>query len=215
MLRYLNEGDIRYAELRRDAEDFIAKYPHRDLWHKPDALMKWFSIIRSYETLVTETGKKVIDLGSGEAPVCHYISDFGNEVVGVDIQDVNHLVKQSLVKMVLKDAWLYMDEQEDESVDVFIDSCAVTHFSDYTSGDPNGQWVKTFAGAYRTLKPGGYFIISSDVNPSEEYGEYISPQKIIEYALASGLKLQSEPDYSGPWIPPQAPYAVYHFVFVK
>lgn len=214
--RYLTIEDFYYAEQRRDAENLIEKYPHRDLWYKNDAIMKWFSIIKTFEHLINVNDKKVVDLGSGEAPVCHYIADLGNDVVGVDIGHVDHLVKQSLVKMVLKDAWVYLEEQEDQSVDVFLDSCAVTHFCDHGKAYKN-QWQICFKEVYRVLKSGGYFIISTDVNPNESVGEFISPQRIIQYAVESGLCLLGDSNFSEEslYIPQNYDYPVSHLVFKK
>lgn len=220
--RYLTHEDFEYAQTRRDEQDFVSKYPHRDLWTKPDAIMKWFSIIRTFETLIPENGKKVVDLGSGEAPVCHFISNLGNTVTAVDIKDINHLVKQSIVKMVLKNAWYFLDEQEDESVDVFLDSCAVTHFE--TDKKFSDHWDNAFEKVYRCLKPGGYFIISSDVYPKNSektylnhMGEFWDPQDIITAAIKSGLKVVGDVDFNDtdPYVPDRAPYPVSHLVFVK
>lgn len=214
--RYLTIEDFNYAEQRRDSENLADRYPHRDLWYKTDAVMKWLSIIRTFELIVSKNNKKVVDLGSGEAPICHYIADLGNEVVGVDIGSVDHLVKQSLVKMILKDAWVFLEEQKDESVDVFLDSCAVTHFGSHGKSYSN-QWESCFERVYRVLKTGGYFIISTDVEPKSEVGEFISPQKIISYAENYGLSLVGNSDFTdqNPYIPEGYPYPVAHIVFKK
>jgi hypothetical protein len=34
--RYLTEEDLQYSIQRRDAENFVENFPHRDLWYKYD-----------------------------------------------------------------------------------------------------------------------------------------------------------------------------------
>ena len=83
--------------------EYEENFPHRDLWAKPDAMLKWISILRVVRSL---EGKnlKVIDLGAGPASLPHIISStLGHDVTAIDIADIDHLVKQSLVKMVLGD----------------------------------------------------------------------------------------------------------------
>lgn len=218
--KYLAEEDLAYCIKRRDADNFPEKYPHRDLWYKDDALMKWVSIIRSFEHLVSENGKKVVDLGTGDCPVPHYLADLGNEVIGVDIGDnygfFNPLIKQSLVKMVLQDAWIFLEEQDSESVDIFIDSCAVTHFGSHGKAYSN-QWQACFERVNRVLKKGGYFIVSTDVNPNSTTGEYISPETIVEHAKNSQLSLVGESDFetNKTYVPNRNDHSVAHFVFQK
>jgi SAM-dependent methyltransferase len=214
--RYLTEEDLQYSIQRRDAENFVENFPHRDLWYKDDAIMKWFSIIRTFESLVKTNTKKVVDLGSGESPVSHYLASLGNDVTGVDIGHINHLVKQSLVKMVLNDAWIFLEEQKSKSIDVFLDSCAVTHFCDHGKAYKN-QWQTCFNEVYRVLKSGGYFIISTDVNPDSDIGEFISPEKIIEYAIENGLTLWGEFNFltESLYVPQNYDWPISHLVFKK
>ena len=101
-------------------------------------------------------GMKVVDLGTGEGPLPHIIGDQGYDVTGVDNMRVDHPFKTSLVQMVLRDAIEFLYEIEDESVDVFTDSCSVTHFD--FGGGQNPGWKSVFSGVYQKLKPGGYFL---------------------------------------------------------
>ena len=132
----------------------------------------------------------VVDLGAGPASLPHIISSLGHDVTAIDIADIDHLVQQSLVKMVLGDVLYELKEIPDESVDVFIDSCAVTHF------DPKGYyenkgWREVAYGVSRALKSGGRFILSSDVDLYATGGEFITPQRIIEIMKENGLELTS------------------------
>ena len=104
--------------------------------------------------------------------------------------------------MVTKDAIEFVREYEDNSVDIFMDGCAVTHFND--SGDeetPNRGWRSIFEAVKRVMKPGGYFICFSDIECAITtsipcIGEFILPEDIVRMAEESGLTLTSEYNYS-------------------
>ena len=133
---------------------------------------------------------KVVDLGAGPASLPHIISSLGHDVTAIDIADIDHLVNQSLVKMVLGDVLYELKEIPDESIDVFIDSCAVTHF-DPKGYSENKGWREVAYGVSRALKSGGRFILSSDVDLSATGGEFITPQRIIDIMKENGLELTS------------------------
>ena len=133
---------------------------------------------------------KVVDLGAGPASLPHIISSLGHDVTAIDIADIDHLVNQSLVKMVLGDVLYELKEIPDESIDVFIDSCAVTHF-DPSGYSENKGWREVAYGVSRALKSGGRFILSSDVDLSATGGEFITPQRIIDIMKENGLELTS------------------------
>ena len=168
-------------------ENYRTKFPHRDLWYNhDDAILKWISILREFKSIGGEN-LKAVDLGAGPASLPHIISSLGHDVTAIDIADIDHLVNQSLVKMVLGDVLYELKEIPDESVDVFIDSCAVTHFA--PSG--NSGWKQVAEGVSRALKSGGSFILSSDVDLNATDGEFITPQRIIDIMKDSGLELTS------------------------
>ena len=186
--RLLTTEDLHEFYEEVDKEDYRTKFPHRDLWYDhDDAILKWISILREFKS-IGRNNLKVVDLGAGPASLPHIISSLGHDVTAIDIADIDHLVQQSLVKMVLGDVLYELKEIPDESVDVFIDSCAVTHF------DPKGYyenkgWREVAYGGSRALKSGGRFILSSDVDLYATGGEFITPQRIIEIMKENGLDL--------------------------
>ena len=188
--RLLTTEDLHEFYEEVDKEDYRTKFPHRDLWYDhDDAILKWISILREFKS-IGRNNLKVVDLGAGPASLPHIISSLGHDVTAIDIADIDHLVQQSLVKMVLGDVLYELKEIPDESVDVFIDSCAVTHF------DPKGYyenkgWREVAYGVSRALKSGGRFILSSDVDLYATGGEFITPQRIIEIMKENGLDLTS------------------------
>ena len=188
--RLLTTEDLHEFYEEVDREDYRTKFPHRDLWYDhDDAILKWISILREFKS-IGRSNLKVVDLGAGPASLPHIISSLGHDVTAIDIADIDHLVQQSLVKMVLGDVLYELKEIPDESIDVFIDSCAVTHF------DPKGYyenkgWREVAYGVSRALKSVGRFILSSDVDLYATGGEFITPQRIIEIMKENGLDLTS------------------------
>ena len=172
------------------------KYPlkPRDhaLYDKPDCYSKWASILMMFDK-IKRHGMKVVDLGTGEGPLPHIIGDQGYDVTGVDNMRVDHPFKTSLVQMVLRDAIEFLYEIEDESVDVFTDSCSVTHFD--FGGGQNPGWKSVFSGVYQKLKPGGYFLVATDchyIPERKKDGEFLLGDEIAATAKECGFTLTSE-----------------------
>lgn len=186
--------DLKVCQNYKDSNNYPVDYPRvDDLWVKHDSLCKWSSHLMMFDQ-VKKPGFKVVDLGVGDSPVPHIISNSGYDVVGVDLYRVNHPY-QSLVVMVLKDAMEFLKDYEDNSIDVFLDGCAVTHFNpEYDTTIHNKGWQSVCNAVHRVLKPGGYFISSSDIKLNEESldGEFIIPEDIVKIAKSCGLELYSE-----------------------
>jgi len=92
--------------------------------------------------------------------------------------------------MILNDALAEVKMMDDDSVDVFTDVCAVTHFNaSFTDEYSNMGWKNIADQVYRVLKMGGKFIITTDVNINNTIGEFIPPLSIIKIVESSGLKL--------------------------
>lgn len=187
--RVLNRKDLQNFMQEVEEKNYASNFPHMDLWGKDDAMLKWISVLDEVRSL-GEKKLKVVDLGSGAGCTPHIISSWGHDVTAIDISTINHLCTNSLVKMVLNDALIELKEMKDSSVNVFIDVCAVTHFNEKCSDTvANLGWKEVADQVYRVLKKNGRFIISTDVNIDNDFGEFIKPEKIIEILESSGLKL--------------------------
>lgn len=172
------------------------RYPLKEgdhgLYDTPDCYTKWASILMMFDEIKTDK-MSVVDLGTGEGPLPHVISEQGHNVTGVDNMRTDHPFKTSLVQMVLRDAIEFLSDIEDESVDVFTDSCSVTHF-DFGRGE-NPGWKSVLSGVYQKLKPGGYFLIASDCHYRPERkrdGEFLLGEEIVDIAKGCGFTLTSE-----------------------
>ena len=197
--RLITKEDEHLLIKYRDNNELREKYVHpAGTWKNHDAVIKWVGSEIIFDKIKKE-GMRVVDLGAGDGPVSHMIADKGFDVVGVDVKSWS-FPYQSLAVMVTKDAIEFVREYEDNSVDVFMDGCAVTHFND-TGGDeetPNKGWRSILEAVYKVLKPGGYFICTSDIKCDDQtvIGEFITPEDIIRMAKESGLVLTSEFNYS-------------------
>ena len=196
--RLITNNDFELLAKYRDDKGLVEKYVHPNgTWRNGDATIKWTGSEIIFDKLAKK-GMRVVDLGAGDGPVAHMISDKGYDVAGVDVKPWN-FGYQSLAVMVTKDAIEFVREYEDNSVDIFMDGCAVTHFND--SGDeetPNRGWRSIFEAVKRVMKPGGYFICFSDIQLGTETvtGEFIIPEDIVRMAEESGLTLTSDYYYS-------------------
>ena len=205
--RLILKDDVDVFVNYKDENKLDEKYIHpAGTWSHSDACIKWIASIFILESIEKKDRRykngvvplKIDDLGAGDGPVAHMVADKGHDVVGVDVRSYNFLY-QSLAVMVTRDAMEYLKEYEDNSVDVFMDGCAVTHFN--TEGDketPNFGWRNIFESVYRIMKPGGYFICLSDIKIGTETitGEFIIPEDIVRMAEETGLILTSEYNYS-------------------
>lgn len=195
--KLLNNDDLVFCKEKVDQYEYQTRFPHIT-WTNDDALMKWTFIANYFEEL-GEKDKIVVDLGCSSSPLPHIVSSLGHDVTGIDITDVSHAFSGSLVRMVLNDALAEVKEMDDNAVDYFVDSCAVTHFNRAHSDKINNQgWKDISEQIYRVLKPGGKFIIVSDVDIKNEFGEFIKPELIVKLIESSGLTLLGSCDYSEP-----------------
>jgi SAM-dependent methyltransferase len=193
--KLLNNDDLLFCKEKVEQYEYQTKFPHQN-WISEDAVMKWTFIANYFEEL-NEKDKIIVDLGSSSSPLPHIISSFGHDVTAIDISDISHSFSGSLVRMILNDALAEIKQMEDDSVDYFIDSCAVTHFNRSHSDKINNQgWKDISDQIYRVLKPGGKFIIVSDVDVKNEFGEFIKPELIVKLIESSGLTLLGSCNYS-------------------
>ena len=192
--RLLTKTDLDSFKQEIQKNNWETDFPHIDLWSKDDAILKWVSVLKMVRNLRRKNAK-IVDLGCGSGCVPHIISSWGHDVTAIDISNINHFCKQSLAKMILNDVLVELRQFEPESVDVFTDVCAVTHFNTLSSETiPNSGWKEVAELVYRALKPNGYFMVSTDVDTTSMRGEFINPLQIIKTVESSGLELKGPYD---------------------
>jgi len=200
--KIFTNADLEEAKKWRDDSGYAEEYPRsndpcpeKNFWYRPDTICKWTSILRMFE-LIEKDNMKIIDLGVGESPVPHIICKRGHKVEGCDIRSVG-LPYQSLVSIVLKDAFDYLKEYQENSVDVILDGCAVTHFG---NGDTTDEfihcgWGSVLKSASKILRSGGVFIGSSDTMIDKRFKEFLLPEQIVEIANSYGLQLYGTDEF--------------------
>lgn len=194
--RLVRNSDLKWISEVRDENNWIEKYPHSTClgnhWVRDEALYKWVFALLNFG--IETSGKKVIDLGVQNGCVPHVVADWGNDTIALDIKEAPWEQPKSSAKLVIANAFEWLPELEDESIDVFFDICAV-HCFDPSHDENCGNYglLKISELAYQKLKPGGKFIITSDVGDSTE-GSYIKAESFIEIVERAGFKITSEFD---------------------
>lgn len=189
--RILTQNDLHEGISYINNMRYNVTYPH-ELWEKDDAILKWVSILRTVENLNIKDSK-IVDLGCGDSKIAPILKDLGNSLVGIDLNERANNINNDGINIVIGDAMEVLETMETDSVDVFYDSCSVTHFyTEVLDEIPNIGWHKISKEVSRILKPGGIFIISSDCRPHENSGEFISPEQIIKIIQTNNLVLNSE-----------------------
>ena len=186
------EFDVYKGSGKANLGSFTTEHEVNKLWREKDCFCKWGGLMMMFEDIETKK-MRVVDLGTGEGPLPHMISARGHDVTGVDNMRTDHPFKTSLAQMVLKDAIEFLTDIEEESVDVFTDSCSVTHFD--FGGGQNPGWKNVLSSVYQKLKPGGYFLIASDCHALPERktnGEFLLGEEIAATARECGFTLTSE-----------------------
>lgn len=174
-------------------------YPGNSIDVLPDAPFKYCNIMNTISKLnitidtLLEPGCAYCSLS---ACLCKkyninncYLFDYNN-VSGHDINNTQQNIFDSNninTKILFKggDFFKRIDEVPDNSIDVAIDGCSITHFG---GKDGINCWNTAAKTLYTKLKKNGYMIISSDVkhseNIEESYGaindEFIYPNDIIK-----------------------------------
>lgn len=185
---------------RTDLDTLKTKYAHhlnKFDNKKDDSLFKNLNILSFVEDSITpNTNKKVIDIGGGHSPLGMILTDLFENVYCVDLEFSNKNVTKNIV--VRDDFFNYIKNHNDGTFDYMVDSCALTHFAHNSQSNIGLETAAQLI--YNKLKPGGYFVMSTDVLPHtipDTYNqkEFIYSKEIIEIFEKQNFKLTSTFDY--------------------
>ena len=119
--RLVRNSDLKWISEVRDENNWIEKYPHSTClgnhWVRDEALYKWVFALLNFG--IGTSGKKVIDLGVQNGCVPHVVADWGNDTIALDIKEAPWEQPKSSAKLVIANAFEWLLELEDESIDVF------------------------------------------------------------------------------------------------
>ena len=179
-------------ERRNDLTQKINNIPNIYHEKKTYSLIKWVGILEAFET-IEKRYDTIVNLGSGLDSLPLYLKNYCDNCYAIDLCQINpeYTNKNILAREINFFDW---DELEGESVDIFIDSCAVTHFKvEEGNGYKNIGIKLVFEKISFLLKKGGYFIITSDcVNEITDSLEFVTPEYWIDLAQQFGMTLTSE-----------------------
>jgi SAM-dependent methyltransferase len=183
-----------------------------------DALWKWSSILYSIDELKIPYWSTCVDIGGGKSPLTRILSN-RYVVTNVDkypggnwfpLNDGGNYIKSTGINYVEKHI-TYADQDffdwakgiESNSVDFMYDSCSVIHFDVQSTMSKNDGCFKVVQEVNRILKPGGYFIVTSDIlhpihkstiSVDENRGEFLYLENLMSLYNHGDMKTFEEVD---------------------
>jgi hypothetical protein len=164
---------------------------------RPDALLKWSSIMSMLDTL-GHRPLKILDIGSGFSHLANAIDLMLNNsvehIICIDREFVGCSAQlgQGKITLIRSDYFVAQDMFVSGYFDLIIDACAVTHFDTESKFAPNDGCFRVGMTIKRLLNKRGIFLCSSDVllcDDDVRTGEYVSPMSMINSYEAGGLNL--------------------------
>lgn len=190
-LKYCETSDLNY--IKQTYEELIKLFVTKS----DDCLFKNFSI---YDFILKSnlSGKRCMDVGAGTSGLGYLLCERFDEVIIVDIAENNNFSHKNL-NHVRANFFEYASNLEDNSFDLIVESCAITHF-EYNEKENTGL-QKCAKIIQRILKPNSYFLMSSDVLSensldSEGQKQYIKVSQMIDIFSNNNLKLINSFDYN-------------------
>lgn len=163
--------------------------------HHPteDAMVKWCSIIDTALALGLKC-EKILDAGCGPSNISlalkQVIPDI-NEIFCIDREMISHVLRSSsFCKCYQGDFFEQVRNIPDNSLDLIIDACSVTHFDTNSRFASNDGCYRLAKEALRILKKKGHYISASDFSLlGNKKGEFIDVESMIQCYELGGLKL--------------------------
>lgn len=170
--------------------------------HHPteDAMVKWCSIIDSALDLGLNY-EKILDAGCGPSNISLALKQIFptiNQIFCIDREMISYvLTSNTLCKCYQGDFFEQVKNIPDNSLDLIIDACSVTHFDTNSEFAPNDGCYKLAKEATRILKKKGHYISASDFSlAGNKKGEFIDVESMIQSYELGGLKLFGDSNFN-------------------
>lgn len=168
---------------------------------KDDALIKHSSIIQAVDYLGLNYEMTILDAGCGSpkhpgSPLT-IARKTNSNLLCIDHQIIGRQFLLYKKSKCYKGDFFEIAKRSipDDSVDLIIDGCSITHFKTTSEFAGNDGCYHFGFEAMRILKPGGYFICASDtVNSYDDQikGEFVTFKSMLDAFTASGLEVCGE-----------------------
>ena len=186
----------------------------------PDSMVKWSGILDS-ALEINSKYEKILDAGCGPSNLSLILSKVFpsiNEIYCLDIETISPLLQSNKMCICYKGEFFEKVKNiPDNSLDLIIDGCSVTHFDKNSNYAPNDGCYRLAGEAIRILKKGGFYITCSDFSTTgNKTGEFIDVDSMIESYERGGLKIygQRPIKHEDVWINDNN-YGVVRLVFIK
>lgn len=188
--------------LNKNSVEELKKY-EKILWsisplsngHHPteDAMIKWCSIIDAALEIDLKY-EKILDAGCGPSNLSLILKESFptiDEIFCIDRERISPLLtSSSICKCFQGDFFEQAKNIPDESLDLIIDACSVTHFDTNSNVAANDGCHRLAKEATRILKKEGFFISVSDFSLlGNTKGEFIDIESMIQSYESGGLKI--------------------------
>lgn len=170
--------------------------------HHPteDAMVKWCAIIETALKL-NFSYEKILDAGCGPSNLSLILKGVFptiNEIFCIDRERISPLLtSNSLCKCFQGDFFEQVKNVPDNSLDIIIDACSVTHFDTSSKFAPNDGCYRLAKEATRILKKDGFYVSASDFSISgNKSGEFVDVGSMIHSYELGGLRIFGSQDFS-------------------
>jgi SAM-dependent methyltransferase len=159
-----------------------------------DAMIKWCGILDAAKK-VCNNPVSILDAGCGPSNLSLALKNVFSSVERVyclDREPISRLLRSNEICQCFQGDFFEMCSLHvpNESIDLIVDGCSVTHFDTRNDHSPNDGCYRFASEAMRILRPGGIYITCSDFSlDGNSTGEFISVDAMVEAYSKGGLKL--------------------------
>ena len=168
--------------------------PADDAWLKHSAVVEIVEFLKIQYSNIVDPGCHV---GKHMSSQLFLAQRTGAALIAIDLQQIAPWQRDYAYSTCIIGDYFRVSKTaiDAASIDLIIDTCAVTHFAPSHIHAANDGCYHFGNDAMRILKPGGYFICVSDIDETCERGEYVTPENMVESFSAGGLQLVGDSNF--------------------
>lgn len=189
---------------------------------KEDAIWKWLAIMTAMDALDIRP-TSILDIGADTSHLAALLANRAHveHVTAIDIGRLSrHVCEHPKITAIVDD--FYTHAFAPHAFDFIYDSCAIIHFNPQHTEAPNDGVLRAGRRICELLKPGGYFVCTSDIlhdcHATDTRGEFLAIANLIQCFEMAGLELVDRaplPNIEAGKMPLWIKYGVYNLGIVR